>query len=508
MHKKLSKRLNIVTVTALFLLISITVNAYTLDLKIIDTAGCNLAIVDETAQNVFSLKSTSGAHNWFAGVFNGLDTSNLTIFTLDMNDTGTLESPGDVSKWDGLWPVYTYGKYWDYNTYIYYTKNYDGYWVSSDIFAKDKLAGNGKTPIQNVISAEFAEEFLSEDKKYWSVWQDIQDTKINAGSNIFYITNQFNSPNASIAMRVPYTYDYEHEYMKKLKQANVSGITVHEIGKSIRNHNLYVVEVSDPKATVEELKERRVVLMYADEDGDEPDGCWVVNGAMNYLIQGLKNSDKEVNKILSEVTFLFIPLLDPVGWSNSTYGEMTSEFSTYYISEEREPRLEVICYASFIASWCGDYFRRLDIIVNMHNIECNEGPNIFSPVQNINRYEESNNLNKFILSRISNVNVGMDYFTQGYNEYRYSGWCCRLWGCVPVAYEINSRYPNNRLEPYDLDNLGESLVMLFFKYFNSDEYEKALPTIEKAYMEQTLRRNSFLKNINIKNNYYTIGEGF
>ena len=54
------------------------------DLKLIDTAGCNLTIVKETVPNTFLLKSTSGVHNWFSGVFSGLDITNPTIFTLDM----------------------------------------------------------------------------------------------------------------------------------------------------------------------------------------------------------------------------------------------------------------------------------------------------------------------------------------------------------------------------------------------------------------------------------------
>ena len=495
-----------ISLALLLILANIAFGVDTAKVKVIDTAGCNIAIVEETDTNTYSLESTSGAHNWFAGVLEGLDTSNPTTFSLCMDGTGTPESPGDVSKWDGLWPVYTYGKYWDYNTYIYYTKNADGYWVSSDIFAKDKLAGNGKTPEQKVILTELSEEFLSEDGNYWSAWQEIQDTKINVGSNIFTLTKQFNSPNTSLAMRIPYTYDYEYEYMKKLKQANVSGVTVHEIGKSIRNHNLYVVEVSDSTASEEELKDRRVVLMYANEDGDEPDGCWVVNGAMNHLIQGIQNNDKEVKKILSEVTFLFIPLLDPVGWSNSTYGDMTYVFDKNKLfnvdTETREitdvaPRPEVVKYMKLINNWIGDIDwlqesgKRLDVVVNLHNIECNEGENIFCPIVDNNQSEFINGLNKVILSNLVDVQTSETVWLRGFATSRLMSWCSEYWGSIQAAYEINSRYPQNRLSLYDLDKLGKSLVCAFDIYLKSDAYEKALPYIEKQVSIQKGLRNRF-----------------
>jgi len=477
------------------------------NVKVIDTAGCNLAIVEETDTNTYSLKSTSGAHNWWSSVFNGLDTNNPTTFSLYMDGTGTPEFQGDVRKWEGLYPVFTYGKYWEYNTYIYYTKNDDGCWVSSDPFAKDRLASNGITPVQSVIQAELADEFLSADGNYWSPWQEIKDTKINAGLNTFTMAKQFNSPNAAVAMRTPYPYDFQHEYMTKLKKENIHGVIVHEIGKSIRRHNLYVVEISDPNATVEKLKERRVVLMYANEDGSEPDGSWVVNGAMNYLIQGIQNNDTEVNKILSEVTFLFVNMLDPVGWSNSTYGAMTYEFN---YNDDETNRQEAVKYASFINNWCGDREMRLDVVMNFHNIECNEASsNLLCPLIDLRQVTYISELNKFILTNLSNIKTSETVWMTNFALNRFMNWCNEVWGSLQIPYEINSRYPNNRLSMKDLDNLGESFVLVINKYFSSDSYEKVLPHIDYAYDLHTTTRNDFLTKVSMFDiqtlkNYYTL----
>jgi len=501
----------VILLTLLSISVSIAFSADASNVKIIETAGCNLAIFEETAQNTFSLQSTSSASNWFAAVFEGVSTGHPTTFSLRMEGTGVNETDNDLGKWSGLWPVYTYGKYLDYDTYIYYTKNADGYWVSSDVFAFDKLAGNNKTPIQAVIPVELAEEFLSEDGTYWSPWQEIKEHKINVGNKFFDVTKQFNASDIAFAMRVPYTYDYEKEYMSKLKEANISGVTLHEIGKSTEAHDLYVVEVSDPKASKEELQERRVVLMYADEDGNEPDGSWVVNGAMNYLLQGIKDNDTEVMKILSEVTFLFIHMLDPVGWSDSTYAKMTYDFKY----EAKPVRPEVLAYANFVIDWCGEKENRLDVVVNLHNVECNEAPNVLCPILEANQVEEIDNLNKFLLLRLKelqDVHISNTYWILGgFSRNRLAGWAAHFWGNIQIAYEINSRYPENRLSLNDLDTLGKSFVLSFREYFNSEEYERAFLLMEKRrYAQMKLRKEmlpGYLRYSDM-DDYRILGRGF
>ena len=500
MKEYINFKLNTAILMALLLLANIAFGIDTAKLKIIETAGCNLTIVEETATNTYALKLTSDVHNWYAGVFEGLDTKNPTIFTLNMTGTG-----GDVSKWEGLYPVYTYGKYLNYDTYTYYTKNNDGHWVSSDPFAKDKLAGNGKTPIQTVIPELYAGEFLSEEGKYWSVWKDLTDTKVNVGSNTFTITNQFNSPNASIAMKYPYSYDYGVAYIEKLKQANLPGVTVHNIGKSEKDHDLFIIEVNDPTAAAEELKNRRVVLIYANEDGNEPDGSWVAQGALNFLISG---SD-EAKKVLKEVTFLIIPIFDVDGSLDSTYAELTDQF-TYddfgYI------RPEIIAYTSFIIEWIAVNERNLDIILNLHNVECNEAPNVMCPFRNIVTYAHVNNLNNFILSKLpKNIKSSTGTWIENFSDKRFMDWCQNIWGTLSIPYELNSRYPENRLNLNDLHDLGRDFVLVLYDYFRSDEYERVMPVIEKKKHEQLKKREQFLQDhqeIDQLHIYFTVGAGF
>ena len=455
------------------------------ELKVVDTAGCNLAINEKISDSEYSLVSTSKAPNWFSCAFTNIDISKELTFSLCMNDNNAVGAAGDVSKWEGLWPVYTYGEYLNYNTYIYYTKNTDGYWVSSDTFliGDAKLAGTGKTPEQTVIPAELAEEFLSEDGKYWSAWAEIEDTSAYTAFNTFFMTKQFNYPNVSIAMKYPYCYDYELEYMTKLEKANIPGITVHNIGKSIKDHNLYVVEINDPNATAEELKERRVVLIYANEDGDEADSSWVVDGAISYLASG---SD-EAKKILKEVTFLIIPMLDPIGWSESTYGKMTYSFDPTAEEYFGYIRPEIGAYATFIVDWTMKQERRLDVVINLHNIECTEGPNIMFPMLERTYFDSMKGLREYLLNNITSVKTGNTIWSEGFFEDRYMGWCTRHYGTISVLTEINSRYPSNRMNLADINNLGKDFTVALHKYFSNDAYERALPKLEKAYSEQLFR---------------------
>ena len=499
------RNLSLILILLSFSLVSL---CQTAELKIIYTAGCNLTVSEKLSNTKYSLASTSKAPNWFSSVFTNIDTSKELTFSLCMNGNDAVGAAGDVSKWEGLWPVYTYGEYLNYNTYIYYTKNIDGYWVSSDPFlvGDAKLAGNGKTPTQNVIPDELAEEFLSKNGQYWSAWAELQDTHTNTGSNTFFMTHQFNSPNVSLAMKYPYCYDYELEYMTRLEKADIPGIKINNIGKSIKDHNLYVIEVSDPNATEEELKDRRVVLIYANEDGNEPDGSWVAEGALNFLVSG----SNEAKKILKEVTFLIIPLFDPAGWNDSTYASITDLFK-YEDFEDIRP--EVIAYTKFVVDWIAVKERNLDVVVNLHNVECNESVNLFCPYKNMLKHNAMSELNNLILSSDfpSYITSNNGTWMEGYSDKRFMDWCDNLWGSVTIPYEINSRYPENRLSLSNLSDLGKGFVFALSDYFKTDSYEYIMPQIEKRKLEQLEKRAQFWNDYPKDENahiYFTIGAGF
>ena len=449
--------------------------------KIVKTSGCNLIIDSQKDANNILLKTDLKSSNWFSGVFYYIDTENVTNFVLNMGMTDR-NVQDNVVKWDGLFPVYSYTPYNSYDTYIYYTKNDDGVWLSSDPFlsVEERYAGKEKAPKQYALSDRLAVEFLSEDGKYWSAWKDIHKTEISVGNN-FHIEQKFNYFDVSLAMKYPYPYNYEQEYMTKLSEANIPGVTVHNIGRSNSDkHNLYIVEVNDPTATAEELKERRVVLMYANEDGNEPDSSWVVNGAINFLVSG---SD-EAKKILKEVTFLFIPLFDPIGWEESTYGALTYDFANIALKDVN--RTEVLSYIGFINDWVDNRKMRLDLIMNLHNIECNEGPNIMSPFIDTENATDIFAFNKFFMPKLKDVDTSYAIWIEGYSTARFMGWCSKNFGSIPVLYEINSRHPKNRLSLKDLNDLGISFVETLREYFMSEEYEKALLKID--YVRTKLNR--------------------
>ena len=450
--------------------------------------GANMDILNVVSKTELNLKLKKKVPNWFLGIIFGVDTEDITTLCLNMSENSTSLGRADVGKWEGLRPVYTYGSHIYYSDFIYYTKGDDGFWVSSDpfLFGNDKLAGNDRLPVQEILFEGLEEYALSEDGKYWSAWMEIEDAYPDSYSDSFTMRESFKQKLVTVAIRVPYSYDYEWQYMLKLKEVKRTGVKVHEIGKSVEGRDLYIVEINDPKATEEELKDRRVVLIYANEDGDEPDSSWVTQGIINFLIS---DSD-EAKQLLKEVSFLCIPMLDPDGWAHSTYGELTYSFAPEDFLKYIRP--EAASYASFINSWCGDRNMRLDLVVNLHNIECNEGPNVMFPLIDINYMEHAEKLNDFFLKNLTDVKTSSVVWAHGSFYDRFSGWCQRQWGSIITLCEINSRYPQNRLSLKDMDELGKSFALLCGEYFKTDAYEDILPRIEMTYEYHKTKRNNYL----------------
>ena len=450
-------------------------------LSVVNTAGCNQEISDIAENRDVLLKNTSLAPNWFSCVFEGINTKTYTKLILDMNVPNV-----DLNKWKGIYPLYTYGKYLDYNTYLYYTKNADGYWVSSDPFLKGdaKLAGNDVTPQQDVIPAALANEFLSADGKYWSCWGEIDDCTVRADDKTFEMAKQFNHSDAAVTIHVPYSYEYYASYISRLKQANIDGVVVHELGKTEKGNELYIIEVGGPAYSYKEFNARNVVLLYANENGTEPDGSWVAQGMIDFLISG----SNEAEKVLSEVTFLIIPQIDPDGNIDAKYLSFIYSFDIQ-LAENINP--VAITYAKFINAWVGDSKRRLDIAVNLHNPECNESPNIMCPLIHVSDYDSVYELNDFVLSKMTNYKTSKDVWDVGFVKKRFASFCHERWGAIHLPYMINSRYPEKRLNLNDLSNMGQDFALVFADYFKSEEYEKAFLKIEKQVAYQTEERDKF-----------------
>ena len=154
------------------------------------TEGCNFTVEDVLSPCHAVLSLSSHVHNIFIGVMTNLSTSEETCLGFSMTSNDSATSKADVSKWINLKSIYSYAPFADYDSYVWYRKDADGRWVSSDPFATgaSRFAGKGELPTQNVVPAELSKAFLSPDGTYWSTFADIDNCEaVPAGC--LYFTN-------------------------------------------------------------------------------------------------------------------------------------------------------------------------------------------------------------------------------------------------------------------------------------------------------------------------------
>lgn len=361
--------------------------------------------------------------------------------------------------------------------------------MSGNPFKKgdQRFAGTEKTPEQSVIPKEVAEEFLSKDGTYWQAWREVDSAEAIENLNIFRIKQKFAYPTAIVAMRVPYTPTLNTAFVEQLEKSRFPGVIVHHAGKSKAQRDLTIIEISDPDVTADVIS-RPVVLLYGAEDGDEPDGAWVVQGAINWLI----SDDPQATVLRKQMTFLCIPLLDPDGAADCTYAKMTYDFAMKKADAAVRP--EVLAYTKFVTSWMASG-KRLDLVGNYHNVECGEiASNVLCPIIDIRHAAAVTALNRFVLDRLTSVQTNKQTWMTGFADDRFMGWCSKHWGSLQIAYEISSRYPNNRLTLMQLQELGGSYVRAFGEYLQSDIFKAVLPEIETVRQKQLLDRQHYWTN--------------
>jgi len=454
-----------------------------LPIEIIPLDGFNLAVEDQINPHYVVVKLTSPAHNWFAGKIDQLATDGIaTTIGLLMEGNDTAGNKADVSKWVGLMPLYSYADPNKYESYECFQKDDKGRWLSTDPFKDEKsiFAGTGKTPKQSAIPEKVAEQFLSKDGKSWEPWKEVDSAEAVKELNIFRIRQKFDLPTAVVAMRVPYLPSIEAEFIKRLETAKIPGVTIHHIGYSQGNRPLSVIQVDDFDTNVK-TKDHPVILLYGSEDGDEPDGAWLTHGAICKLISGKSNT----KALRNDVTILCIPSLDPDGAAKCSYAEITYSFS--YKGNSVRP--EALAYTKFLSTWINDG-HRLDIINDIHNIECNEGPNILSPIVDLRQVGIITDIQSFVLARFRDIKTSPTVWLHGMISDRLTSWCYLHFGTIQMTYEVNSRFPDNRLSLDQLKRTGGVLVTSLGEYttvkmFKS--YEQGMLSMQSKYVDNRKR---------------------
>lgn len=411
--------------------------------------GFNLEVVDQIDPHYVIVKLASPAHNWFAGTFTNLPTDKEVTIGLSMEGNDTPGNKADVTKWLGLCPVMTYADPTKYETYEWFTKDTQGRWVSGDPFKKGdaKFAGTGKVPEQTVIPIEVAEQFLSPDGKYWQAWREVDKAEVFDKLNIFRITQRYTFHSATLAMRIPYTYTYLQQYADRLQASKNANVFVDELGITPEKRKLQVFRIETVAPF--NITDHKTVLMIGREHATEQASSWTVQGALNTAI---------INHNKLNATWLFIPLEDPDGSSKSIFDRMTDSFCCLGTQRCLDEVYQYIRY--FIAY--ADLGKTIDISISLHNVEVSEEPNVFCPFIDFRYRGFVLDINSCIFDQLQKEGYKTsnpdDAWGNGLIGTRLYAWCGEKLGATCCCFEVNDRYPTNRLSLMRLNFIGYVVV--------------------------------------------------
>ena len=431
--------------------------ATTSGIVLVPQDGFNFTLTELISPTYAVLAVSPPTHGWFAGTFTHLPTETPVTLGFPMDGNDDPQTPADVTKWVGLRPVMTYVDPTQYASYVTYAKDAAGQWVADDPFrtGADRLAGTGAVPIQEVMPAADAAAFLSADGTTWSPWREVDQAQTLTKVNVFRMTQQFTQPTATVAMRVPYTYTYLQIYLAHLATAKLPGVYIDIAGKTPEGRALTVIrlEPSDPATAP---ADRPTILVYAREHATEPDSSWAVDGMLTWLL----SDDPDAHTARQQCDWLLIPLLDPDNTVQAQYRDAEMFRSGDGI------RPEALAIAQYVLHWV-DQGHVMALVLNLHNVECAEGPNFFTPVLNASRLEQATALKTLLYAAVNTAGYTTGtpgWAIEGLQSSRLSGWCSRVFGAWDLAYEVNSRVPNARLDLPHLRALGQVIARALTQY--------------------------------------------
>ena len=429
--------------------------------------GQNLTLVDRLAPNRILVEVAPTAHNWFAGTFINLPTDGPLTIGFSMTGRDTRGEKADVSKWQGLKPVTTYADPTRYESYEWFRKDAGGRWVSGDLFKAEgeRYAGTGAVPEQHAVPAALAPAFLSEDGGYWAPWREVDATEVLSGVNIFRLTHAFTAPTATVAMRVPFTYTYLQAFLARLQTGHFPGVAVEEIGATTEGRKLQIVRLDDPEAKAG-TPPAKTILLIAREHATEPASSWVLMGALSALLR----QTPEAKELRKNTTWLAIPIEDPDGSAHAVFDGLTDLFRE--VSDDPKASPEAYAYARYFTQYVYAG-RTIHAAVTLHNVEANETEQIVCPFVSVRDKAEALRFNQAFFQSLAargfvtgDPLLPWDY---GFTPFRLYGWCAMQFGAFNPAFEVNDRYPAQRLSLARLREMGEVLANSLSRWLSTPE---------------------------------------
>jgi hypothetical protein len=387
----------------------------------------------------------------------------------------------------------TYADPLRYDSYVWYRRNAQGVWVSSDLFAKEKarFAGNGRLPEQEVIPAHLAEAFLSHDGQTWCPWREMAEGQVDTVNRTFTLKERFAHSRASLAIHIPYSCTYQEAFIQRLRAAKYPGVTVDELGMSAEGRKLFMIRIDDPELptplkfgeltradgtrapTVKiedppDAVKPRVLFLIAREHGSEHPPSWVLQGVLRQLVE----DSPEARRLRKGTTWLLLLVFDPDGVTNSVFHAITDRFFPH----ENHPKYgnvtppEVIAYARYLRAFLNSG-RMMAAVTSFYGLECNEGEPVLCP--HVIKQEKALLLefNAYWFDRLQRMGIlthdPRDPWHIGYVPYRLHGWCWYWYGAFTTVFQLGDRHPDCRLGLPELEALGASYATMLVDWLDT-----------------------------------------
>lgn len=356
--------------------------------------------------------------------------------------TVTIEIRNVPERWSPINPVYSYTK------------------------SLDDLSAFESRPVTNAALRRAANGVQLPDTSGQS-WDFIEDTKFFNGS--LWFRQKFEA-DAYICMRYPYTPSYNERYLETLK--GKPGVTVLTVGKSKEGRPLRIVKIGE--GTEDDEKRKPCVLIYAREHADEQDSSWAAQGAVEFLI----SNAPEARQVRTQYTFLVIPLLDPDGAAAGLYEHVMDSFN----AGSETP--ESVAYSAFFKTRA-DEGRQADLVLNLHNLESQEGPHVSNPRLGLDMKAASYCrilYGEFVVPPIkaADLRVGAPTELKGLSPGRLGVWLHATYGSLHLPLELNSQERHRHMTISDLHQVGRLLALACGRFLNSGKSPSLLADIDSV----------------------------
>jgi hypothetical protein len=300
-----------------------------------------------------------------------------------------------------------------------------------------------------------------EDAARWQAEWTATQRRLRPGIGALCMRHTFSADadTAVVATRYPYTPELNRRYLESLPdRARAARLRCVDLWTRRLwrhqgwQHGLHAIEIGETQDL--EGRPQPGVVLYAREHGREPDGSWVLQGAIEFLL----SDDPAARAIRRRHRFTIIPVLDPEGAERNLYERMTHHFSG-----SGPERIEAGAWAAYFQERF-DRGECFDLMINLHNIVANELPHLAAttspPGPELSRAAWRFDMEElrprcaaagFWLKKREDPQGGsFDYF-------RLDGYLAYFYGGINRGYEVNLQQRDRHLALYDLRQLGRIL---------------------------------------------------